>query len=59
MHVGLFVTASQRHTVRPSKSFGAESGERDGLPCQFFPQDIRYHSGLGYLLTAENKVLPP
>ena len=28
MHVGLFVTASQRHTVRPSKSFGAESGER-------------------------------
>ena len=26
MHVGLFVTASQEHTVRPSKSFGAESG---------------------------------
>ena len=28
MHVGLFVTASQGHTVRPSKSLGAESGER-------------------------------
>ena len=28
MHVGLFVTASQEHTVRPSNSFGAESGER-------------------------------
>lgn len=26
MHVGLFVTASQEHTVRPSNSFGAESG---------------------------------
>lgn len=41
MHVGLFVTASQEHTVRPSNSFGAESGggggERDGLPGQFFP----------------------
>ena len=27
MHVGLFVTASQGHTIRPSKSLGAESGE--------------------------------
>ena len=26
MHVGLFVTASQGHTVRPSNSFGAGSG---------------------------------
>ena len=26
MHVDLFVTASQEHTVRPSNSFGAESG---------------------------------
>jgi len=26
MHVDLFVTASQGHTVRPSNSFGAESG---------------------------------
>ena len=26
MHVALFVTVSQGHTVRPSKSFGAESG---------------------------------
>jgi len=34
MHVGLFVTASQEHTVRPSKSFGAETGgERDGGPA--------------------------
>ena len=46
MHVGLFVTASQRHTVRPSKSFGAESGERDGLPCQLFPQGVRHKFGL-------------
>ena len=30
MHVGLFVTASQEHTVRPSKSFGAESGGGGG-----------------------------
>ena len=29
MHVGLFVTASQEHTVRPSNSFGAGSG---GVP---------------------------
>ena len=48
MHVGLFVTASQEHTVRPSKSFGAESGggERDGLPGQFFPQGVRHKFGL-------------
>ena len=26
MHVALFVTVSQGHTVRLSKSFGAESG---------------------------------
>ena len=45
MHVGLFVTASQEHTVRPSKSFGAESGG-DGLPGQFFPQGICHQSGL-------------
>ena len=29
MHVGLFVTASQGHTVRPSNSFGAGSGDTD------------------------------
>ena len=47
MHVGLFVTASQGHTVRPSKSLGAESGgERDGLPGQFFPQGVRHKFGL-------------
>lgn len=49
MHVGLFVTASQEHTVRPSKSFGAESrggGERDGLPGQLFPQGVRHKFGL-------------
>ena len=50
MHVGLFVTASQEHTVRPSNSFGAESGggerERDGLPGQFFPQGVRHKFGL-------------
>ena len=47
MHVGLFVTASQRHTVRPSKSFGAESGaEREGLPAQLFPQGVRHKFGL-------------
>ncbi len=46
MHVGLFVTASQEHTVRPSKSFGAESGGGDGLPGQFFPQGICHQSGL-------------
>ena len=32
MHVGLFVTASQGHTVRPSNSFGAESGGETGYP---------------------------
>ncbi|VEJ30545.1 Uncharacterised protein [Rothia dentocariosa] len=45
MHVGLFVTASQEHTVRPSNSFGAESG-RDGLPGQLFPQGVRHKFGL-------------
>lgn len=38
MHVGLFVTASQRHAVRPSNIFGAEPGGGGyGLPRQFFP----------------------
>lgn len=47
MYVGLFVTTSQEHTVRPSNSFGAESGgERDGLPVQLFPQGIRHKFGL-------------
>lgn len=48
MHVGLFVTASQGHTIRPSKSLGAESGEggRDGLPGQLFPQGVRHKFGL-------------
>ena len=47
MHVALFVTVSQGHTVRPSKSFGAESGgERDGLPAQLFPQGVRHKFGL-------------
>lgn len=48
MHVGLFVTASQEHTVRPSNSFGAESGggKRDGLPGQLSPQGICHQSGL-------------
>ena len=45
MHVGLFVTASQGHTVRPSNSFGAESGG-DGLPDQLFPQGVRHKFGL-------------
>ena len=43
MHVGLFVTASQGHTVRPSKSLGAESGgerrvTRPVLPAGRSPQ---------------------
>ena len=46
MHVGLFVTVSQGHTVRPSKSFGAESGGGDGLPGQLFPQGVRHKFGL-------------
>ena len=33
MHVGLFVTGLTGVMVRPSKSFGAESGRETGYPA--------------------------
>lgn len=46
MHVGLFVTASQEHTVRPSKSFGAESGGGEtGYPTSSFRRAFATNSG--------------
>ena len=50
MHVGLFVTASQEHTVRPSNSFGAESGggrrvTQPVLPAGRSPQIRAYPAG--------------
>ena len=45
MHVGLFVTASQEHTVRPSKSFGAESGGETGYPTSSFRRAFATNSG--------------
>ena len=46
MHVGLFVTASQGHTVRPSKSLGAESGGGEtGYPTSSFRRAFATNSG--------------
>ena len=48
MHVGLFVTASQEHTVRPSKSFGAESGgggRETGYPASSSRRAFATNSG--------------
>lgn len=47
MHVGLFVTASQEHTVRPSNSFGAESGGggETGYPSSSFRRAFATNSG--------------
>lgn len=53
MHVGLFVTASQEHTVRPSKSFGAESGGGEtGYPANSSRRAFATNSGLSSWLNA-------